>query len=251
MGKWFLRVDDLDTPRNKEGSIEKLEKDLQWLGLNWDGPVILQSQRRGLYRLTLSHLRRKNKLYACRCSRKKIFNDLQNKRQKNLYPGTCRNLQLSFNWYESRLPSLRLKVEEDFINTCGDIILRRSDGIIAYHLASIVDDLTMGITEVVRGVDLRESLPAQLALLNELKQSRLKFTHIPILYEKNGKKLSKREGSQGVDGLRMKGIKPAQLIGYFAASLGLLPFGEKLSAQELLFELSTRKNPLSKIFVER
>ena len=99
----MLRIDDLDTPRNRPGVVDAMQQDLRWLGLNWDGPVILQSQRRGLYHSWLSWLRRSGQLFACRCSRSILAG-------KTVYPGTCRNRNRSWGWQDQRLPSWRLRV---------------------------------------------------------------------------------------------------------------------------------------------
>ncbi len=249
-GVWLLRIDDLDTPRNFPGAVESFQRDLLWLGLNWDGPLIFQSNRRGLYRLTLSALRRQGKLYACRCSRKKVLRNFDPDRKITIYPGTCRKLKLPWGWYEKNLPSLRLKVQEEFANKCGDIVLRRSDGFLAYHLATVVDELTMGITEVVRGEDLKVAYSAQLALTKALSQKPAKYQYAPILCDKTGVKLSKRHGAIGVKDLQDNGVDPSILIGSFAGSLGLLPLGSKLSAKELLVELRKGKKPLASLFNE-
>ena len=247
-GIWLLRIDDLDSQRNRQGSVESIQDDLHWLGLNWDGPVIFQSHRRVLYSLIISKLRSENKIYACRCSRKAIAEANESSNEILIYPGTCRYLGLSWNSHGQRLPSLRLKVAEEYLHQCGDIILRRSDGVFAYNLATVADDLTMGITEVVRGEDLKLALPSQLALFKALNQPPMQYNHVPIVCDKNGAKLSKRFGGFGVQSLKERGIKPSEIIGSFASSLGLLPYKYNLSAIELLNELMKKKNPLEKIF---
>ena len=248
-GVWNLRIDDLDIPRNCSGSVESFKKDLLWLGLDWDGPLIFQSHRRGLYRLALAALRRQNKLYACRCSRKEILENALNTDQKNsIYAGSCRSLRLSWGWHNERLLSLRLKVANEFSNKCGDIILRRSDGYIAYNLATVVDDLTLGINEVVRGYDLKDSLPSQLALIKELKQESLNYKHLPLLCDKYGQKLSKRKGGIGIKYLQENAIRAEDLVGQFASEFGLIPQGSKLSSKELLSETIKNKNSFFKLF---
>ncbi len=248
-GTWSLRIDDLDAPRNCPGAVESFKRDLLWLGLDWDGPWIFQSERRGLYRLAIASLRRKKKLYACRCSRKEILaNAIAPREEAAIYPGTCRTLGLSWGWYNQRLPSIRLRVENEFSTNCGDIILRRSDGYIAYHLATVVDDLTLGINEVVRGYDLKSSLPSQLALIKELNQEPLTYKYIPLLLDEYGQKLSKRKGGLGIEYLQENGITSEELIGQFAAQFRLIPLGSKLSAKELLSEISVNQIHFSKLF---
>ena len=242
-GVWNLRIDDLDTSRNRPGAVESFERDLLWLGLDWDGPWVFQSERRGLYRLTIASLRRQNKLYACRCSRKEILDNAVDPREEvTIYSGKCRTLGLSWGWHNLRLPSIRLRVGNEFSKKCGDIILRRSDGCIAYHLATVVDDLTLGINEVVRGYDLKASLPSQLALIKELDQDPLKYEHLPLLFDEYGQKLSKRKGGLGVKYLQENGIGAEEIIGKFAAEFGLIPSGSKLSSKELLSEMNDNKH---------
>lgn len=253
-GTWLLRVDDLDTARNKQGALESIEYDLTWLGLKWDGPTLLQSKRRGLYRLAISHLRNQNKIYPCVCSRKSLAIATSNQKNK-IYPGRCRNLNLSYGFHQEQLPSLRLKVNKVYENKCGDVIIRRSDGYIAYHLASVIDELTLGINEVVRGVDLLDALYPQLAIIDSLQQDQLIYQHAPILLDKKGNKLSKRNNINGLEVFRSNGMRPPKVIGLMASSLGLVPSGTELSALELLTELKLLNNQkglnvLSNVFLK-
>ena len=105
-GAWLLRIDDLDTPRNRAGAIEAIQSDLRWLGLEWDGPVLLQSERRGVYHSWLSWLRRSGRLFACRCSRRELAD-------QPIYPGFCRQAAHNWGWQRQRLPSWRLRVADD------------------------------------------------------------------------------------------------------------------------------------------
>ncbi len=231
-GTWLLRFDDLDTPRLRTGAIDSACADLHWLGLHWDGPPILQSQRRGLYNSVLSHWRRSGDLYPCRCSRRQLA-------AQPLYPGTCRNRRLDWGWQQARLPAWRLRVPKPFSERCGDLVLRRADGFIAYHLATAVDELALGISEVVRGADLaavREAQEAVIAALTPLEPPR--YRHGPLLCDASGAKLSKRDGSEGLTPLKAHSIQPDQVIGLLAADLGLIAPGSALSAKELLQEVN-------------
>jgi glutamyl-tRNA synthetase len=246
-GIWLLRVDDLDKPRNRAGALESLQHDLRWLGLDWDGPVLLQSERRGLYSSFLSALRRQGKLYACRCSRRMLADVSAPIGRRLVYPGTCRDLELFWGWNEGRLPRWRLRVSEQFAQTSGDVILRRSDGFIAYHLATAVDELTLGISEVVRGEDLLVAMPAQLAVIDAMSQSPAIYRHVPVMYDAEGRKLAKREGPAGLDRLRSQGLGPSQVVGWLAASQKLMPAGAELTAAELLSEMSKKKGTLKTV----
>ena len=233
-GAWLLRIDDLDTPRNRAGAIEAIQSDLRWLGLEWDGPVLLQSERRGIYHSWLSWLRRSGRLFACRCSRRELAD-------QPIYPGFCRTAGHSWGWQQQRLPSWRLRVADHDPHGSGDVVLRRADGFIAYQLATVIDELSFGITDVVRGADLREALPAQLSLFAALGASPPQFRHGPLLCDASGQKLSKREASSGLEPLRTAGLDAAAVIGRLASSLQLLGPGTRLSAPELLEHLTQQK----------
>ena len=233
-GAWLLRIDDLDTPRNRAGAIEAIQSDLRWLGLDWDGPVLLQSERRGTYHSWLSWLRRSGRLFACRCSRRQLAD-------QPTYPGFCRTAGHNWGWQQQRLPSWRLRVADDDPHASGDVVLRRADGFIAYQLATVIDELSFGITDVIRGVDLREALPAQRSLFTALGESPPQFRHGPLLRDASGQKLSKREASSGLEPLRAEGMDAAAVIGRLAAGLQLLEPSARLSATELLEYLTQQK----------
>ena len=153
-----------------------------------------------------------------------------------IYPGTCRNLNLSWGKIKGQLPSLRLKVKNKFSNICGDIILRRADGFIAYNFATVVDDLSFGITEIVRGDDLRGATIYQTAIIEALEGKLLRYKFVPIFYRDDGSKMSKRNFDVGMEYFRSKGFKSEQIIGLLASSLNLVPDGSELTASELLYE---------------
>jgi len=236
-GVWLLRIDDLDTPRLRAGAVLSALDDLRWLGLDWDGPVVLQSQRRGLYNAVLSHLRRTGLLYACRCSRRQLAG-------VPIYPGTCRELDLAWGWQHNRLPAWRLQVQGQSCASCGDVVVRRADGVIAYHLASAVDELACGITEVVRGADLAPVRWAQEAVMEAMGQPPPAYRHVPLLCDAHGAKLAKRERSAGLRPLRDEGATPADVVGSLAQGLHLVPAGIALTAQELLARVSSRPQAL-------
>ena len=226
-GVWLLRIDDLDTPRNRPGAIQSIQDDLHWLGLDWDGEPMLQSRRRGVYASWLSWLRREGRLFPCRCSRKELAG-------ASRYPGTCRDGRGGWGWQNQRLPSWRLRVPNSDPDGCGDVVVRRADGFIAYQLATVIDELVLGISDVVRGEDLRAALPAQRSLYRALQQQPPRFHHGPLLCDDQGRKLSKREASAGLGGLRRAGLDPSAVIGRLAAGLGLIAMETRLSARSLL-----------------
>ena len=241
-GQWLLRVDDLDTPRIRPGAIESVLQDLRWLGLNWDGPLVLQSRRRGLYGSFLSTFRRQGYLYPCRCSRRQLDG-------ATIYPGTCRWLPQDWGLRDARLPAWRLRVAEPFDTVVGDVILRRADGVIAYHLATSIDELALGINEVVRGQDLVSVCSAQNAVIASLGMASPRYGYVPLLCDSSGQKLSKRDHATGLSSLRDRGEAAAQVIGQLAASLGLVSSKCAISAEELLEELRVREDKLTSLIV--
>ena len=241
-GQWLLRVDDLDTPRIRPGAIESVLQDLRWLGLNWDGPLVLQSRRRGLYGSFLSTFRRQGYLYPCRCSRRQLDG-------ATIYPGTCRWLPQDWGLRDARLPAWRLRVAEPFDSVVGDVILRRADGVVAYHLATSIDELALGINEVVRGQDLVSVCSAQNAVIASLGMASPRYGYVPLLCDSSGQKLSKRDHATGLSSLRDRGEAAAQVIGQLAASLGLVSSTCAISAEELLEELRVREDKLTSLIV--
>ena len=247
-GEWFLRIDDIDRPRNCPGAIESLQSDLLWLGLSWDGPVIFQSDRLNIYELVISTLKDKGLIYPCYCSRSILMNERNRKIKKFIYPGTCREQNLPWDKYEGRFPSLRLRVSAKYAQVSGDLILRRSDNYIAYNLATVVDEILLGITEVVRGNDLHEVKSSQLAIMDILYKADIKYKHVPLLMNEKGIKLSKRDSGFGLDSLRSQGKSSSQCIGYLASSIGLVENDSSLSAEELLKIIIDNKKDFESLF---
>ena len=250
-GEWLLRIDDLDTPRNRRGADLALQEDLRWLGLTWDGPLIRQSDRRGLYSSVLSALRRGGVLYACRCSRRLRADISAPHGAPPPYPGTCRSLALGWGLENGRLPSWRLRLPNGPLGwmerfgppgrcegaAVGDPVLRRADGVVAYHLATAVDELALGISDVVRGEDLAPSTAPQVAVMAALGFPPPRYGHVPLWRDPAGHRLSKREGAEGLEGYRARGLDAAAVVGELAASLAMVPPGSRLSAAELLTSL--------------
>lgn len=252
-GAWLLRLDDLDTPRNRPGAEAAILADLSWLGLSWDGPLWRQSERRGLYGAVLSALRRAGALYPCRCSRRMLADISAPHGLQGAYPGTCRERSPHWGVLDGRLPSWRLKLEAapltwwetaqgwrdvDAAREVGDVVLRRADGFVAYHLATAVDELWLAIDEVVRGEDLRSATAPQVGLMQQLGAGPPRYWHVPLWRDARGHRLAKRQGGVGLDAWRDEGLDAAAVIGRLAASAGWVPEGARLSAQELLQELA-------------
>ena len=200
-GLWKLRFDDLDTPRNVQGAVSDILHTLDVLGLHWDGEVDYQHLHTSEYEDVLAGLIKKNRVYRCVCSRKNL---------SRVYDKTCRNAAISHS-----LPhSLRLRVEnktlcihdrlqdqliQNVATDYGDFILKRKDAIIAYQFAVVIDDARQHITDVVRGVDLLYETPKQCYLQHCLTLPSPNYCHLPVLIDKNGKKLSKTTLASAVD----------------------------------------------------
>lgn len=255
-GAWLLRLDDLDTPRNRAGAETSILADLAWLGLKWDGPVLRQSERRGHYATALSALRRHGLLYPCRCSRRLLAHISAPHGATAVYPGTCRAASGGWGQVQGRLPSWRLRLgpgrlhwlesygapgELDGPAAVGDVVLRRADGYLAYHLATAVDELVLGISDVVRGDDLWSATGAQVAVMAALGAAPPRYGHVPLWCDGGGRRLSKREGAEGLAGYHQLGMDAAAVVGELAASAALVPAGSRLSAAELLQQLSSER----------
>ena len=255
-GEWLLRLDDLDTPRNRPEAEASIVADLGWLGLDWDGPLIRQSERRGLYASVLSSLRRAGLLYPCRCSRRLLADISAPHGAAPVYPGFCRRQPGSWGPQQGRLPSWRLIqqpgplqwVEQLAAPGCldaeaevGDVVLRRADGFLAYHLATAVDELTLGVATVVRGADLWAATAPQVAVMQRLGGTLPAYWHLPLWCDQQGQRLAKRDGGLGLEALQRQGLDAPAVLGLLAASLDLLPAGSRISSTELLQELSLER----------
>jgi glutamyl-Q tRNA(Asp) synthetase len=195
-GRWFLRIDDLDPLRTRAGMADRIMRSLESLQLYWDDPVLYQSQRLDAYRHALNGLIRQGAVYPCVCSRKTLA-------AHAVYPGTCRQARPD----PAKPYALRLRVPErplvvqDSLQgtrevrldlTPGDFIVYRRDQVYAYPLATVLDDAHQGITHVVRGMDLLEVTPGQVYLRTVLQLPSPVHTHIPLLIDRHGQKLSKQ-----------------------------------------------------------
>lgn len=203
-GRWHLRIEDLDTPRVVPGSAERILRTLEAFGLEWDGPVVYQSQRLSLYADALEQLRLAGLTFKCSCSRRALDGLADSG-----YPGTCRNGPTR----AGVLTATRFKMQSDSIafqdrvqgaqlldgRELGDVVVRRKDGIIAYQLAVIVDDAEQRVTDVVRGADLLPSTGWQIALQRALLLPTPRYAHLPLVLGPHGEKLSKSRYSVPVE----------------------------------------------------
>lgn len=198
-GRWLLRIEDIDPPRNPTGISRAILHSLEAHGLHWDGPIVWQSQRAEAYESALQQLHAKDLVYACQCSRTAL------QRAGNLdCLGPCRHAHYNEGAWRFRLSDNRADnlihfhdrklgdLQEDVTQTCGDFVLKRRDGLYAYQLAVVVDDAATGVTDVVRGRDLLDNTARQCLLQAELNVPRPRYLHLPLALSDTAQKLSKQ-----------------------------------------------------------
>ena len=253
-GEMVLRMEDLDTQRTSAEFAEVLRDDLAWLGLDYDRETPPQSQRSDVYDRYFELLREKGLLYPCYCTRSQLHgvNAPHLSDGTYVYPGTCRNLQ---DPPPNRKPAWRVMVtdrvwtvedrvqghyEGNLAADCGDMVVRRADGVYVYQLAVTVDDGEAGVTEVVRGMDLLSSAPRQMYLQELFGFPHPEYGHVPMLLAPDGRRLSKRDRDLDLGQLR-KRVTPEQLIGTLAFAGGLIDRKCPISAKELAGEFGWEK----------
>ncbi|RLB77227.1 MAG: tRNA glutamyl-Q(34) synthetase GluQRS [Deltaproteobacteria bacterium] len=209
-GDWLLRIEDLDPPRVIPGSADAMLTLLEQLGFEWDGAVVYQSHRHARYQQIVEQLGVAGRVFSCSCTRREILASAPHSGEEGpVYPGTCRDGAYG----ERSERAIRLRVPDENIAYCdrilglqsqnlekevGDFVLHRVDGLFAYQLAVVVDDIDAGITQVVRGADLLSSTPRQIYLYRCLNAVSPEYFHLPLALADNGKKLSKRNGTIGL-----------------------------------------------------
>ncbi|HRE00087.1 MAG TPA: tRNA glutamyl-Q(34) synthetase GluQRS, partial [Ilumatobacteraceae bacterium] len=212
-GQFLVRMEDLDRVTSSTAHEAAQLADLAALGLDWDGPVVRQSERFGLYDDAIARLDAAGRLYECFCTRREIreaasapHGDLT---AGDAYPGTCRRLSAAgreARRAEGRPPALRLDAEGEVVQVADDVlgvirlavddvVVRRNDGVPAYNLAVVVDDAAQGVTEVVRGDDLATSTPRQVLLQRLLGLVTPRYRHVPLVLGGDGQRLAKRHGA--------------------------------------------------------
>lgn len=257
-GSLVLRIEDLDPRASKPQNSQLLIDDLRWLGLDWDEGPYYQSDRRELYVEALESLRKRSLTYPCFCTRAELHTASAPHASDGtyIYPGTCRNLSRIEveRRLSQRAPGIRLRVptEQDPTGTisfddvvcgphtetlaldCGDFLVRRSDGVMAYQLAVVVDDALMGVNQVVRGNDLLGSTARQIYLQRLLGYAQPTYAHVPLIVSLDGRRLSKRDRDMDLGAIRAREKSPERLLGWLASSIGLAERGEAVSARALV-----------------
>ena len=253
-GRFLLRFEDLDRGRVRDGCARQQAESLAWLGLDWDGEPVSQSARGDLYDDAIATLRARGVLYECFCSRADVRRAASAPHGPDgpIYGGTCRDLsarELAERRALGRVPALRVRMEGDVAftddvagpqretleRTSGDIVVQRSDGVVAYQLAVVVDDSDQAVTHIVRGADLLASTGRQLRLAELLGLAHApRHAHVPLLLGDDGERLAKRHGAVGLTELRADGADPRAIAGWLAASAGLLERPSACSPADLL-----------------
>ncbi|WP_251454619.1 tRNA glutamyl-Q(34) synthetase GluQRS [Veillonella intestinalis] len=266
-GTFVLRMEDIDTQRAKRTLGDDLLDDLEWLGLTWDegprtgGPAISywQSERYDFYEAQLQKWQTEGLIYPCFCNRARlqsISSAPHGHEGIAHYDGHCRHLNetMRHQLYSQKEPSWRLKVAKrryEFMDSwqglqsqelwpgTDDFVVKRADGMFAYNLAVVMDDIAMGITDVVRGYDLLPAVASQLWLYEVLDESAPIYWHAPLVVDEDGYRLSKRQQSITLRELRESGYSAPMILGRLALAAGLvsrkaLGPGETLSWSALL-----------------
>ena len=253
-GEMVLRMEDLDTQRTSGEFAEILRQDLAWLGLDYDRETPPQSRRGPVYDRYFEKLRDLGLIYPCYCTRSQLHsvNAPHLSDGTYVYTGTCRDLTQEQRAAFDRKPAWRVMVPDqvwevndlvqgrfqmNLATDCGDMVVRRADGVYVYQLAVTVDDGEAGVTEVVRGMDLLSSAPRQMYLQELFGFPQPVYGHVPMLLAPDGRRLSKRDRDLDLGELR-KRVAPEKLIGTLAFAAGLIDRSEPVSARELAGEFS-------------
>ena len=283
-GRWLLRIEDLDPQRSRREYGELIMDDLQWLGLEWDGKPIYQSNRSDIYSAYLERLRHQGVVYECHRTRADLLSTMAPHesdgrvvvhREPLPYPpqeggrpgvsgetgssGTAGTAAPTAGPAALRVevPHRKVSITDghygpltvDLYEQVGDFVVRRKDGAYAYQLAVVVDDALTGVKEVVRGRDLLLSAPQQTFLAKLLELPAPKYYHFPLLTNRAGQRLSKRDKSMDMSVLRYR-HSAQEIIGYLGHLAGLLPKPTPMTPQQLLPLFDWDKVPRKDITVK-
>ena len=253
-GSIFLRLENIDDSRCRPETSTEIKRDLAWLGMDWDGQPLTQTDRLEAHLFALETLKKRGTVYPCTCSRADIVRAASapqvGERDSGIarrYPGTCAQRSetedrdliaqgIPFCWrmrtpkngWPDFVDGLLGKLPGSLADNEGDFVVWRANkgnqrGGPSYQLAVVVDDVFQGVTEVVRGDDLLDSTPRQLAIIQELGHSAPKYFHVPLVLDAEGRRLAKRAGSLSLAQLRAQGIGPWMILGQLAVQWGLNP----------------------------
>lgn len=260
-GRMVLRLEDLDPDRCRQEYCDQVMRDLEWLGLDWDGEPVYQSRRTEAYAEAFRSLEAQGLIYPCYCTRAERLAASAPHRSDGLqvYDGRCSRLTAEERaaLEQTRRPAWRVKVPEksiafcdllqgkyceDLKKDCGDFIVRRSDGVYAYQLAVVVDDAMMGVTQVVRGSDLLSSTPRQLWLQEALGLPHPEYGHLPLLLSPEGRRLAKRDRGLELGELQSR-YTAREIVGRLAYAANLTDRPQPITPRELVPLFSWDKLP--------
>ena len=252
--RFLVRMEDLDQHTSSLDHERRQLADLAALGLDWDGEVVRQSERFDRYRAAIGELDRLGQVYECFCTRREIRAEIEAAASAphahlpdGAYPGTCRDLsddERAERRTSGRSPALRLRTNGEvhavvdrfagrYVGAVDDVVLARADGVPAYNLAVVVDDLAQGVDQVVRGGDLLSSAPRQVLLAELLGGSSPEYWHVPLVLGGDGERLAKRHGAVTLAELAGGGWSAAQVLGSLATSIGCAAPGEPVTLDDL------------------
>ena len=255
-GRFLLRIEDVDVPRCPRALADQCIADLKWLGIAWDEPPLYQSERTAVYEEAFARLHDLGLVYPCFCTRAQLHAAAAPHlgEREGVYPGTCARLspQEAAARSRTRHPAMRLRVPDEQVAFCdglygpyaenlsqetGDFIIRRSDGLFGYQFAVVVDDALSGVTEVVRGRDILPSTPRQLYLQRLLGYPALRYVHIPLLTDSEGRRLAKRDRDLDLTALSRR-FSREEVLGLLAHACGLLDAWRPVTMEALIRDFS-------------
>ena len=259
-GRWLVRMEDLDRSRVVPGADREILDSLRRYGLTWDGEVMVQSKRIEAYEAALRTLRERGLVFDCACSRAELTRAASAPASSDpvelIYPGTCRaglpagRVARSIRFraegtivFEDAIAG---RIEEDVATKSGDFVIKRADGVFAYQLAVVVDDGAQGVTQVVRGADLLSSTARQIALQRALGVPTPDYAHLPLVLDKQGAKMGKRDGA-----LPLPSLDERHVMETLQSALRVLGIDVERDAPERMLEEALLKAEIRKQKAER
>ncbi|BAK34772.1 glutamyl-Q-tRNA(Asp) synthetase [Microlunatus phosphovorus NM-1] len=256
--RFLLRFEDLDTGRVRPGVADRQRTDLASLGIDFDPPLLVQSERAAVYADALTELARGGLTYECYCTRREIAEAASAPHSEpGRYPGTCRELteaERAERRRTGREPALRIRADRaevtitdllqgEVTGLVDDVVVRRNDGVAAYQLAVVVDDGATGVDQVVRGDDLLSSAVTQAWLARQLGLPVPTYAHVPLALNSEGRRLAKRDGAVTLADLAPLGWTADRVLGLLATSLNLAEPGEPVTTTALLHRFDPERLP--------